>query len=189
MKTRITILTVCCLFASSAWADMATYTGKTFNWVAYNNLTATLGQTLPANVTGYAWDDDRSGLQVPSGALVNHGTGATLGVTMTISTTGYIWADGTASQSGGVIFDDVLGASYTGNVIAHNLGATQTITFSGLDPAKTYTFAGVATAPSRYYTGLSSLVLQGADAATNESVREQQARNLRDYLRTAGAVR
>lgn len=167
------MLTVCCLLASSVWADLTTYTGKTYNWVAYDNLTATLGQTLPANVTGYAWDDDwiyGRPEHVPSGALVNYDTGVTLGVTMDISRTGYLWVDTTDPQSGGAIFDDVLGASYTGNVIAHNLGTTQTITIAGLDPTKTYTFAGVATTISAHYDSLSTLVLQGADAAVNESV-------------------
>ncbi|HDZ21493.1 hypothetical protein LCGC14_0124550 [marine sediment metagenome] len=174
MTSRIIVTTLCFLFAGAARAELSDVTGESYSWVAYNNMTATLGQTLPANTTGFTVDNDRTSLEVPSGELVAYASGAGTGVTLTVSEVNpvpqYLWVDTTAAQNPGLIFSDALGASYTGNVIAHNLGSTQLLTFAGLDPSVTYTFAGVATAPSRYHNSLSTVVIQGADAAVNESV-------------------
>jgi len=174
MRT-LTILTALCLFlAGAADAALVDYTGGSYSWVAYNNMTATLGQAIPPHVTGFTVDNDRPGLEVTSGELLDYATGSGTNVILTVSEVNppvhYLWVDGTTGHTAHAIFADVLGASYTGNVIVHNLGSTQLLTFSGLDPGKNYTFAGVATAPSQYYGGLSSVELQGADGATNESV-------------------
>jgi hypothetical protein len=172
MKTLLTILAVCALLASPAWADLMAYTpGDDYAWVAYNNLTATLGQILPAGVTGIAIDEDRPANSVLTGELLDYSTG--LGVTIMMETSkpsGYLWVDNTDPQNPGLIFADTVGGSYTGNVIAHNLGTQQLLTFTGLDPNKTYTFAGVATAPSNHHDSLSTVELVGADGAVNESV-------------------
>ncbi|MHC4984898.1 MAG: hypothetical protein ACYTFO_01955, partial [Planctomycetota bacterium] len=174
MRTPAVVAIICVLLVGVAKADLSAVTGDDYGWVAYNNLTATLGQTLPANVTGFTVDNDRSGLEIPSGELLAYDTGAGTGVTLTVSevvpNTHYLWVDNTSPQNAGPIFSDVLGASYTGNTIAHDAGSTQLFEFAGLDPSATYTFAGVATAPSAYYNSLSTVVIQGADAFVNESV-------------------
>ena len=174
MRTLTVLALLGCLLVGVAGADLSAVTGEDYSWVAYNNLTATLGQTLPATVTGFTVDNDRTHLQVPSGELVAFDDGAGSGVTLAVSeidpNTDYLWVDGTPAQSAGAVFSDVLGASYTGNTILHDPGSTQLLTFSGLDPNLTYTFAGVATSISRYHNSLSTVVVQGADALVNESV-------------------
>jgi len=157
-----------------ATAELSDVTGGDYSWVAYNNLTATLGQGLPAGVTGFTVDNDRTSLEVPSGELLDFGTGGGTGVTVTVSEVDpgidYLWVDTTPPQNAGPVFSDVLGASYTGNAILHDDGSTQLLTFTGLDPDATYAFAGVATAPSAYYNSLSTVVIQDANAFVNESV-------------------
>jgi hypothetical protein len=171
MRMRLVILTVCALLASPVQADLMSYTGETYSWIACNNLTATLGQALPSGVTGIAIDEDRPAASVPIGELKDYSIGLGVAVMLEVSKpTGYLWVDSTAAQSPGLIFADVLGGSYTGNVIAHNRGTQQLLTFTGLDPSKTYTFAGVATAPSQYHNSLSTVELLSVAGATNESV-------------------
>ncbi len=173
MRTLTVLALLGVVWVGTARADLTAVTGDDYSWVAYNNLTATLGQALPANVTGFTVDNDRSSSQIPSGQLLDFGTGDASGVTLTVSEVDpgghYLWVDGTAAQSAGTVFSDVLGASYTGNTILHDAGSTQLLTFEGLDPNSTYTFAGVATAPSGYHNSLSTVVVQDADAFVNES--------------------
>ncbi len=170
MTRCITILVVVLLAVVPVWADLAAYTGGSYTWTAYNNLTASLGQSLPPNVTGLGVDEDRPG-GPSSGELVDYSTGLGVAVMLEpIKPTGYLWVDRTEPQNPGLIFADTLGGSYTGNVIAHNGGTQQLLRFTGLDPDATYTFAGVATAPSNHHDSLSTVQIVGADAATNESV-------------------
>ena len=183
MRTLTVLALLGCLLVGVAEADLSAVTGEDYDWVAYNNLTATLSSLPedkdpppppPANVTGFTVDNDMTAAQVPSGELLAFDDGSGTGVTLTVSEIDpggdYLWCDNTTPQNAGLIFSDALGTSYAGNAILHDPGSTQLLTLTGLDPALTYTFAGVAAAPSGYHNSLSTVVIQGVDAFVNESV-------------------
>ena len=177
MKKLTIIIALGLAVAATASAELIDHTGGTYQWVAYNNLSAgsvASGHTAPANTTEYTWDGDFAG-EVQSGLLAKYASGASTGVTMAITHNGtgqLFWEGGGAYPGGpgGTIFADVMGATYDDNMVLHSLGSVQTIIFSGLDPTKLYTFAGAATKDPNYFDGLSTIEIVGADASTDGNI-------------------
>jgi hypothetical protein len=169
--TRFSIaltLATCLMVSGTARAALEDYTGETYDWVAYNNLTATAGPAVPANITDFTIDTDR-GVDT-HGELLNYADGTGTGVTFDVEWDGsQLFVDNYYAPTPHPIFD-VMGASYQGIMVAHWEVTYQLLTFTGLDPTKTYTFAGVAAGDASHYDAISLVHIQGADASTQESV-------------------
>jgi hypothetical protein len=149
MRTLVIVTLACLLAAAIARAELMDYTGGSYEWVAYDNLTATVTAT-PTNVNAFAHDADRKSSSTPSGTLVDY-TGSSTGVTMLVNdgykyivgsgTTpalaadqsatpwadSYLWADSQGSAllagtAGHDIFGDVMTDYGSGMVILHQNG-------------------------------------------------------------------
>jgi hypothetical protein len=171
--TRFTIglvLTMCLTICGTARAALEDYTGATYDWVAYNNLTATVGPAVPANITDFTIDTDPDRIYDPDGELLKYADGTGTGVTFDVEWDGsQLFVEDAYAPTPPTIFD-VMGASYQGIMVIHWEYTYQLLTFTGLDPTKTYTFAGVATADTNHHDCLSIVHIQDVDASTQESV-------------------
>ena len=160
-----------------------------YDWVAYNSLTAYIGTTNPlgdfdasyapaGNITDFTYDGDRPGYTT-TGELIDYDTGGGTSVDMSVAWGGqgqlFIEA-GHENITPGASEFDVLSPNYKGKVVLHGAEhqvgdgtRTQTLTFTGLDPAMTYVFYGIAESDPTYYDSYSIIDLLSTDDATNES--------------------
>ncbi|MGI6209895.1 MAG: InlB B-repeat-containing protein, partial [Anaerolineae bacterium] len=140
-----------------------------YSWVAYNDLAWATGQP-EAKITKYTITGSTSG------TLVDYGTGSPVSAQVQISLSGSMTVTasgdraGSEPASGTDAYDTFHGIVDSTGLVVYTGGSwSVTLTFTGLDPARTYTFATTANRDGGYSDRYSRFTISGADSATNAS--------------------